>query len=282
MKKIEDGIYIETSYPGVTLGAIFCPQATILLDAPLRAEDARSWLASLINFEKSTHRILVNLDAHPDRTLGNRHMECMIIMHQRTAQIFRNRPSIFKGQNADTGAEWEDYDEVLGIRWTGAEITYSQAVHLFFDQEVILEHHPGPSSGQTWVNIPSAGVLFIGDTVLLNQPPFLANADLPAWIDALSVLIKSYRDYKIISGRGGLITLDDVRAQQKHLKKVLRGLERLARRSAAPEMTESLISKLLSDFSFATKHEASYSNRYKHGLYQYYTRRYRPSDASNE
>lgn len=282
MKKIEDGIYYEASYPGVTLGAIFCSQATILIDAPLRAEDARSWLASLMNYEKSTHRILVNLDAHPDRTLGNRYLECMIIMHQRTAQIFRSRPSIFKGQNADTGAEWETFDEVLGIRWTGADVTYTQSMHLHFGEEVIFEHHPGPNPGTTWVNIPSAGVLFIGDTVLPSQPPFLANADLPAWIDTLNLLTKSYRDYKIISGRGGLITIDDVRAHQKHLKKILRGLERLARRNAAPESIEGLISRLLSDHSFPTKYKGLYTSRYRHGLYQYYSRRYRPSDASND
>jgi glyoxylase-like metal-dependent hydrolase (beta-lactamase superfamily II) len=282
MKKIHDGIFYETAYPGVTLGAIFCSQATILVDAPLRAEDARSWLASLLNLERSTDRILVNLDAHPDRTLGNRHMECMIVMHQRTAQVFRSRPSIFKGQNADTGAEWETYDEVLGIRWTGADITYTQSVHMHFGEEVIFEHHPGPSTGTTWVNIPSAGVLFVGDTILLNQPPFLANADLPVWIDTLNELIKSYRDYKIVSGRGALITLDDVRAQQKHLKKILRGLERLARRSAAPESIEGLILNLLSDHSYPAKNKGLYTSRYKHGLYQYYTRRYRPYDASSE
>lgn len=282
MKKIEDGIYYENSYPGVTLGAVFCPQATILIDSPLRSEDARSWLASLLNLEKSSHRILVNLDAHPDRTLGNRHMECMIVMHQRTAQVFRGRPSIFKGQNADTGSEWEKFDEVLGIRWTGAELTYTQSVHLHFGEEVIFEYHPGPSFGTTWVNIPSAGVLFIGDTVLLNQPPFLASADLPAWIDTLNVLQKTYKDYKIVSGRGGLITLEDIRTQLKHLKKVVRGLERLARHNATPEMTESLIPKLLSDHIFPLKLEASYTSRYKHGLYQYYTRRYRLSEAGNE
>jgi glyoxylase-like metal-dependent hydrolase (beta-lactamase superfamily II) len=282
MKKIADGIYFETTYPGVTLGAIFCDKATILVDAPLRAEDARSWLASLLNLEKSTSRILVNLDAHPDRTLGNRHLEGMIIMHHRTAQVFRSRPSIFKGQNTDTGAEWETFNEVLGIRWAGPDITYTQALNLHFGVDVKIEHHPGPSTGSTWVNIPSAGVLFVGDTIMLNQPPFLANADLSAWIDALNELIKSYKDCKIVGGRGGLISLDDVREQQKHLKKVVRGLERLAKRNASPEAIDSLVTSLLEDHTFPAKYKGLYASRYKHGLYQYYMRRYRPNDASSE
>lgn len=283
MKKIEDGIYYENAYPGVTLGAVFCPKATILIDAPLRAEDARSWLASLLNLEQTTTRILVNLDAHPDRTLGNRHLDCTIIMHQRTSQVFRSRPSIFKGQGADSGSEWELFDEVLGIRWTGADVTYTQRMFLHYgDMEVIIDHHPGPSNGTTWVNLPSARVLFVGDTVLPNQPPFLANADLPMWIEVLNELSKSFRNYQIVSGRGDVITIDDIRAQRKHLRKILRGLERLAKRKAAPDSVEGLVTNLLADHSFPSKYKSLYTTRYTHGLYQYYTRQYRPSDSTSE
>ena len=180
------------------------------------------------------------------------------------------------------GAEWETFDEVLGVRWAGADITYTQSVDLYFGDEVIFEYHPGPSAGTTWVNIPSKKVIFIGDTVLPSQPPFLANADLPAWVDTLGELLKSYRDYKIVGGRGGLITLEDINNQQKHLKKIMRSLERLAKRNAAPESIEGLIVNLLSDHSFPAKLKGLYTSRYKHGLYQYYVRRYRPSDASGE
>jgi glyoxylase-like metal-dependent hydrolase (beta-lactamase superfamily II) len=283
MKEIEDGIYYENAYPGVTLGAVFCPQATILIDAPLRAEDARSWLASLLNLEKTTTRILVNLDAHPDRTLGNRHLDSTIIMHQQTSQVFRSRPSIFKGQGAESGSEWELLDEVLGIRWTGADVTFTQRMFLHYGgMEVIIEYHPGPSHGTTWVNLPSAEVLFVGDTVFPNQPPFLADADLPVWIDALSELSKSYRNYKIVSGRGDVISINDVRAQRKHLKKILRGLERLAKRKATPDSVEGLVTNLLADHSFPLKYKSLYTTRYTHGLYQYYTRQYHPSDSTGE
>jgi hypothetical protein len=44
MQQIEHGIYFENSYPGVTVGAILLPMGTIMIDAPLRAEDARMWL----------------------------------------------------------------------------------------------------------------------------------------------------------------------------------------------------------------------------------------------
>ncbi|MEE9188914.1 MAG: hypothetical protein V3U36_06045, partial [Anaerolineales bacterium] len=66
MHQIAPGIYSEDTFAGVTLGALILPHGTIMVDAPLRAEDARSWSASLTNLSIGSNRILVNLDAHLD------------------------------------------------------------------------------------------------------------------------------------------------------------------------------------------------------------------------
>ena len=283
MQQIEHGIYIETSYPGVTVGAILQPLGTILVDAPLRAEDARTWINALYNLGSKPNRILVNLDAHPDRTLGARSLECTIIAHQKTAQVFRGRPSVFKGQNAESGSVWETYDDVVGTRWALPDITFSHKISLHWgDQDVLIEYHAGPAPGGTWVVVPAAKVVFVGDVVLLNQPPFLTNADIPAWIETLSLLLSSYRDYTVISGRGGAITMDQVKAQQRHLKSILRGLDRLVKRNAPTSDVEHLIPHLLLDLTFPPELREQYFQRYRHGLFQYYARRYRPSDSSGE
>ena len=49
MHQIAPGIYIEDTFAGVTLGALIQPHGTVMVDAPLRAEDARSWRSSLTN-----------------------------------------------------------------------------------------------------------------------------------------------------------------------------------------------------------------------------------------
>ena len=86
MQQIDPGIYYEDSYLGVTLGALIMPRGTIMIDAPLRGEDARSWRSVLISQRSGPNRLLVNLDTHPDRTLGARAMECPIVAHKHTAQ----------------------------------------------------------------------------------------------------------------------------------------------------------------------------------------------------
>ena len=279
MQQINRGIFFEDSYPGVTVGAIILPQGTMLIDAPLRMEDARAWLNLLYSQGSKNHRVLVNLDAHPDRSLGARSMECTIIAHQKTAQVFRGRPSIFKGQNAEGGSEWETYDEMMGTRWAMPDITFTQRLTIHWGEpDVILDHHPGAAPGGVWVIVPASKVVFVGDVVLPNQPLFLTNADIPAWIETLDVLLHSYRDFSIISGRGGVVPIEMVVKQQQHLKHILKGLERLAKRNASADAVEDMISGLLNDFTFAPELKETYIHRYRHGLYQYYAQRYRPSE----
>lgn len=282
MQEIIPGIYYENSYTGVTLGAIILPHGTILIDAPLRAEDARAWRATLSSLGSGTNRILVNLDAHPDRTLGARAVESTIIAHQKTAYVFRSRPSVFKGQNAESGAEWESYDDAVGTRWATPDITFNQRITLHWGPpDVILEHHPGHAQGAIWVIVPEAKVIFVGDAVLENQPPFLANADIPTWLESLDLLRTTYRDYIIVSGRGETLTSQAVRVQYQLLNSIQKGLERLAKRNAPSEATENLISNLLAEMRFHPLLQEQYVQRLRYGLCQYYTRHYRPQEIAN-
>lgn len=280
MQQIENGIVFEDAYLGVTLGALISSQGTILIDAPIRPEDTRTWRAAVLTQRGGANRMLVSLDAHPDRTLGTRALECTIVAHQKAAQVFRNRPSIFKGQSVETGADWETYNDAIGMRWASPDITFTERMSLHWGApEVVLEHHPGPTPGSIWVILASAKTLFVGDTVVLNQPPFLAQAELGAWLESLDLLTKTYTDYKIVSGRGGLAKIEDVRELRKMLKDTLHTMEKLALKNAAPEATQEMVGPLLAHYSFPAKMRDLYTTRLTYGLHQCFARRYRPTNV---
>lgn len=279
MIEISPGIYYETSFLGVTVGAIVLPHGVIFIDAPLRAEDSRTWRSEILSKAKSSNRLLVNLDAHPDRTLGARALDCMIVAHQKTVQVFRNRPSVFKGQLLESGADWEVSNDVVGTRWAIPDVTFTQGMVFHWgDHEVIIEHHSGPAPGSIWAIIPESRILFVGDAILSDQPPFLASADLEAWIESLEILISNYSGFTIISGRGGPVNIKDVHAHHRYLKNIVKGLERLAKKSASPDKTEELIPKLLEDIKLSQEWRAQYIQRLRHGLFHYYSRHYHPMD----
>jgi len=150
------------------------------------------------------------------------------------------------------------------------------------DSPVVLEHHPGPTSGATWVILPEAKVVFVGDAVLKNQPPFLAGADLPVWLDTLKLLLSpAYRNWLVVSGRGGVVTVDMIRAQKDYLEKVFNKVEKLARKKPAPEAVESLITPLLRPFKISSSHMQKYTRRLRYGLRYYYSRHYRSTGSGS-
>ena len=276
MQAIIKGVYIEDQYPGATLGAIACAHGVIQIDAPPSPEDGRAWRATLLNMGGGADRLLIHLDAHPDRTLGARAMDCTIVAHEKAAQIFRSRPTTFRAQNEETGADWESIPGLGNIRWVLPEITFSHQMTIYWDTyPLLLESHPGPSSGATWVILPEAKVVFVGDAVLRNQPPFLAGADIPAWLETLSLLLSpAYRNWMVVSGRGGLVTGDIIRAQKDYLQQALNKIEKLAQKKASPEATENLVTPLMSAFKIPANRQQKYSQRLRYGLSHYYVRHY--------
>ena len=285
MDPISKNIYIETKYPGVTLGVISHARGLIQVDAPPAPEDGRSWRASLMGLGGGPERILINLDAHPDRTLGARAMDCRVIAHENTAEVFRNRPSTFKSHQDETGANWETIPGGLtGIRWVTPEISFTESMALQWDDNlVLLESHPGPSTGAIWVVLPEEKIVFIGDAVIKGKPPFLAHADLPAWIETLELLRdKEYKEYTIVSGRDGIVNDAIIKSQLDFLKDAHKRLEKLSKKKQKGNMTESLVQPLLSKFKLPASSQKLFAQRLSYGLEQYYVTHYHPGSEDKE
>ena len=47
MKKLAAGVYMESGYPGVCLGAIVYSRGLLLVDTPPIPEDGRNWISAL-------------------------------------------------------------------------------------------------------------------------------------------------------------------------------------------------------------------------------------------
>lgn len=282
MHAITEGIFYEDIYAGVVLGAVILPKGTLFIDTPFRPDQARAWKSYVLTQGRGSNRILVNLDEHVDRTLGNRYIDLTILAHQETLNIIANRTNIFKGQQPETGAEWEKYPEMIGARWTLPDITFTEHLTLYWGDDVIhIDHRPGPSAGAIWVEIPDKKVVFVGDSVVANQPPYLADAYIPTWLDALSLLRRRrYQDYSIISGRSGPIPHETIKEQQALLRSIQGRLERLANRNRPPKDTVKMVPTLLDKMSFPKRYETFYLQRLQHGLREYYKIHYYNPDET--
>lgn len=279
MEAIAKNVYIEDRFLGVTLGVISQPRGLVQIDAPPSPEDARSWRAALMGMGNGPERVLINLDAHPDRTLGVRSMDCTVVAHEKTAQAFRNRPNTFKAQGDETGANWEAIPGLGSVRWAPPEISFLEQLTLHWgDTLIVLESHPGPTLGAIWVILPEQKVVFVGDAVLKSQPPFLAHADLPTWIETLKILQEpEYKGFSIISGRGGVVTSQVVRNQIELLKRVHDRIEKIGKKKNTANVTDKLADQLLKSFKAPAARQRQYLQRLRYGLRHYYVHHYQPS-----
>ncbi|MBI5294027.1 MAG: hypothetical protein HY869_01025 [Chloroflexi bacterium] len=276
MHAITKTVHIEDQYPGVTLGVIVRPRGLVQIDAPPSPEDSRTWRATLMNLNGGPERVLINLDGHPDRTIGARAMDCTVIAQERTALTFRARPTTFKAQGEETGAEWEFIPGLGSIRWAPPEISFVEQLSLHWEGGTIqLDSRPGPAAGAIWVTLPEEKVIFIGDAVVKNQPPFFSTADLPAWLETLNLLLgPDYKGYTIISSRGGIVNAQTIRNQYDFIKQVHEKLERMASKKASPNLLETMAVNLAGGFKASSARQRHYAQRLRHGLSHYYMRHY--------
>jgi glyoxylase-like metal-dependent hydrolase (beta-lactamase superfamily II) len=228
--------------------------------------------------------VLLILDAHPDRTLGARAMECTVIAQEKTAEVFRTRPTTFKAQGTETGADWETIPGLGTVRWAAPEISFGAQMTLHWDDApVVLEHHPGPTLGSMWVILQAQKIVFVGDLVAKNQPPFLAHADLPNWIEGLETLLTpEYRGFTMVSGRGGTVSTANIKAQLELTKKVHDRLEKLAKRGSSPDAAEKLAETFLGGFRATAAKHKQFAQRLRYGLRHYYARHYRMGSSAEE
>lgn len=278
MQELTTGIFYEDTFPGVTLGALCLSRGTLLVDAPLRVEDGRAWRAALLNRGAGIDRLLINLDCHPDRTIGARTLECPVVAHELVAQVFRTRPPTFKGQGLEMGAEWETCTDLGSSRWASPDITFTDRLDFHWGApELYVASHPGPAPGASWVVLPSDRLAFIGDAVPVAQPPFLAEADIPAWLETLEQLLSSkYRSYTFISGRGGPVAVEEIRALRGLLKKVDKKLTALWNNNAPVEEAIKLVPTLMEDYDPPRSRVELYTQRLRYGIERYYNRHSQP------
>lgn len=284
MQEIVKNIYIDDQFPGVTLGVIVTQRGLIQIDAPPSPEDARSWRASLMGVGGGLERVLVNMDAHPDRTLGARAMDCIVVAHEKTAHIFRTRPGTFKAQGEETGADWESIPGLGSVRWALPEISFSEQMALHWGSSpVLLEHHAGPASGSIWVHLPQEKILFVGDTVLKNQPPFLAGSNLKSWLDSLNELLDStYKGYTFISSRGGVVNTATIKNQYDFLKQASDKLNKITTKKPNPATVEKMVTSLLTWFKAPAARQKQFAQRLRYGLTHYNARQNHSSPVQNE
>ena len=251
MRKIATGIYTENKYPSVQLGVIVSDDGVLLIDNPIRLEDGRSWISQVSEFGKAHYLVL--LDHHPDRVVGALDLNMPLIGHQFTRPYLASRSDSFKGNTHPIGAETDRLKRITGLTRAIPDLSFKYKMKIRLGQlEIEFWHNPGPTSGAIWVVNHKRKVLFIGDMVTVDEPPYVGAADISGWLKSLDFLRSSELEgYRIISSRDGIIKRKQINSMARFVRKLQVRVERLGRVSDLELASKIAASEILASYKLS-------------------------------
>lgn len=206
MIEIAPNIYVETEFHGANVAFVVTDEGVVLIDTPMLPNDARSWLETIRERTDQEIIYIINTDHHRAHVVGNQYYPMATVMAHEFAwknmksygDSFRTRLlNLYRDRMPEAAAEWEEHLEIVE-----PEITFTDRTILFKGgQEIQLLPLGGHTEATTVVYLPNERILFAGDLVVTDRPPFLSQGDTKEWLQALSYLRKLRYDI-LVPGHG--------------------------------------------------------------------------------
>jgi glyoxylase-like metal-dependent hydrolase (beta-lactamase superfamily II) len=266
MRRVASQVWVEDKYPSGEIGVISSRDEVLLIDTPLLVDDVKQWLMEVEDI--GSVRYVAVIDSHPDRVLGTRALDLPRIAHDLTLETIREWSDTFKGSTHPIGAESDRLKRVTGVQSALPEVTFNQELILRLGaKDIRFLHRSGPRPGSIWILDDTTSVVFVGDAVSVNSPPYLGVSDLDLWLEALDDLRKlEANGYMVISAHGGRVNRDDINNMARFLRKVENRLEKLAKSDEHAAAAAEFAEELIEDFKVSSQNEESALLRLQTGL----------------
>lgn len=206
IREIAPNVFIETRFHGANVGFIITGEGVILIDTPMLPKDARFWLAEIRRRTDQDILYIINTDHHRGHVIGNQHFPMATVVAHEFAwknmksygDSFRTRLlNLYRKRIPEAVAEWQ-----RDLRIIEPEITFTDRTVFFKgDKEIQLIPLGGHTEATTVVYLPEEKILFAGDLVVTDRPPFLSQGNTKLWLQALTYLRKLRYDV-LIPGHG--------------------------------------------------------------------------------
>lgn len=270
IREIAPRVYVETGFHGANVGFIVSGEGVILIDTPLLPDDARLWLSEIRGRTEQEIAFIVNTDHHRGHILGN---QCFptakIIAHefawknmQGYSASFRTRLlNLYRKRMPEVVEEWKQHLEIVP-----PEITFTGRTILFKgDKELHLIPLGGHTKATTVVYLPHDKVLFAGDLVITDRPPFLSQSDTKKWLRALTYLRKLRYDV-LVPGHGELCGKEATERMSEFLRLVRRRVRSAYRSGMSKTDTSRTLQSLISEWPIPPFEKPKAARRFKSSL----------------
>jgi glyoxylase-like metal-dependent hydrolase (beta-lactamase superfamily II) len=274
VQELAPGIFVETNFRRVNVGVILTEDGFVLIDTPPFPEDAHYLREMLADISDKPVIAIINTDYHRDRVLGNGWFDARaIIAHEETINQMRNLPSAF----LDTAVEALTNTPNERSRFTGTQLAipsigFTRKMQLRYGSQTIpLVAMAGPTDGSLWVHFPEERILFAGDSVVVDQHPFIASSCTKNWLENLTVLRRNrFAADQIVPGRGPIADKGATEPLSNYLRLARRRVHSLYRAGRPRADTSTLVPELMELFPYNEAAQEQIQRRIKGGLDRIY------------
>jgi glyoxylase-like metal-dependent hydrolase (beta-lactamase superfamily II) len=206
MEELAPGIFAETDFIGVNVGAISTHKGIVAVDAPSFPRDARSWALTLHRTNHFAVLTTVLTDFHGDRTLNTRWLNAPITTHKLTAERLFSYDKRFPGYLLESLSQRHPNRgrELSNSPVEKPAVSFDGKFTLFKGgRQIELTAVPGPTPSNIWVFVPEANILFVGDTLMVDTHPIITEGNSAQWLESLDKLeALAPKLMAIVPGRG--------------------------------------------------------------------------------
>jgi len=228
MEELAPGIFVDTNFIGVNVGAITTAKGLVAIDAPSFPRDARSWALTLHRTHHFAVLTTLLTDFHGDRILNTRWLNAPITTHKLTAEKLLSYDKRFPSyileslsqRHPDRGRELSNSPvERPTMSFDGKLTLYKGG------KQIELTAVPGPTPSNIWVSIPETNILFVGDTLMVNTHPILTEGNSAQWLESLDKLeALAPKLLAIVPGRGPVCdgsAIPPIRDYIRHMRETI-------------------------------------------------------------
>ncbi len=270
IREIAPAVYVETEYHGANVAFIVTDEGVILIDSPMLPKEARHWREEIKKYTDKEIIYVINTDHHRAHVIGNQYFPtATVIAHEHAwkemksyGDSFRTRLiNMYRDRVPEAVAEWKRDLEIIKpeVTFTGRMILYKG------DKEIHLVPLGGHTPATTVIYMPNEGLIFTGDLVVTNRPPFLSQGNTKEWLQALTYLRKLRYDI-LIPGHGELTGKEATENMSNYLRLVRRKVRSAYRSGLSKADTARSLSHLIRYWPIPPFEKPKADRRFKSGL----------------
>jgi len=213
MEEITEGVFVETDYAGVNVGAVITEMGVVCIDTPSYPRDARDWAMRVERLQSRPIRYIILTDGNGDRILNTRWLNAPIVTQQAVSELLFGFDKRYPQIMLDSLYQRDNQHgkELTNGPVDRPSVSFNKQMSITSKENVIsIRHVPGPAAGTSLVEIVDKGVIFVGDTVVSATHPIISDMQCEDWLSSLAELnhMVSEDGMTIIPGRGPLNEID--------------------------------------------------------------------------